>query len=66
MDQVGQADTTHLLFPGQTQTLDISLAAPATSTDEFVARILPATPPTFNECRTDNDESDPAKAACVH
>ncbi len=65
MDQVAQADTTHSLFPGQTQTLDFVLTPPSTTNDQFVARILPATPPTFHECRSDNDESEPEKAKCI-
>lgn len=63
---VGKVTTTYGLLPGQTQTLDVTLSAPATTQDTFYAKILvdPKTPK-FHECREDNDRSGPVKASCV-
>jgi hypothetical protein len=64
--KVGSVTTTYGLLPGQTQQLDVTLSAPATSHDTFIATIYvdPANPK-FHECNTGNDSSDPVKPACV-
>jgi hypothetical protein len=58
---VGQGKTTRALLPGQTETVDVTLTAPATQTDTFYAKVLvdPKTPK-FHECREDDDTSAPA------
>ncbi len=65
-NQVGTVTTTHALFPGQTEPLTFSVpTASGSDTDLYVAQVLndPAMPK-FNQCRTDNDTSDPATAHC--
>src|SRR5262249_27304680 len=64
--QVGTVTTTYALLPGQTQTLDVTLSPPASSTNTFYAKILvdPAKP-TFHECNANNDQSPNAIASCV-
>jgi hypothetical protein len=63
--QVGQVTTTIELLPGQTQTLAVTLTAPATSMKSFYAKIIiDPLHPTFHECRADNDTSPPAAATC--
>jgi hypothetical protein len=63
---VGQAQTTHALFPGQTEVLEISLDAAALKEDTFVARILiDPQNPTFHECKEDNNQSSEEQASCV-
>lgn len=65
--QVGAAQTTHALFPGQTEELVID-ADPTLSTakDDFVAKIVTdPNMPKFHECREDNNESDVVSAHCV-
>jgi hypothetical protein len=64
--QVGSAQTTHTLFPGQTEELVISANAQGTIQDTFVAKILiDPVAPKFHECREDNDVSDPVSPHCV-
>ena len=63
--QVGTVSTTVPLFPGQTQTLSVVLAAPSTDKDKYhAAIILDPQNPTFHECRTDNNESPQASTQC--
>ena len=65
-NQVGQVTTTHVLLPGQTEQLVLSVpAGMGSSTDTYIAQINnPMNMPLFHECRTDNDTSAPAKATC--
>jgi hypothetical protein len=65
--QVGQATTTHALFPGQTEEILVSVpSAMATNKDQFLGKILvDPNMPKFHECREDNDQSDIAAAHCV-
>jgi hypothetical protein len=63
---VGEITTTRVLAPSQTETVAVTLAAPSTKADAFVARILlDAVNPKFHQCREDNDESPPATASCT-
>lgn len=66
--QVATTATTHALFPGQTEKLDVQVpSGSAQKTDPFVAKIVvDPNNVTFHECRDDNDESDVATAACTH
>ena len=66
--EVGTTQTTHVLFPGQTENIDVTLSAAAGDGDSYVAQILvDPQNPTFHECRDDNDTSDPpVKPSCVH
>jgi len=65
--QVGTAQTTHALFPGQTEQLDVTADPNLSSNkDLFVAKILiDPTAPKFHECREDNNESDVVSPYCV-
>lgn len=65
--QVGTTMTTHALYPGQTEDLVVSVdPTKASPKDDFVAKIYnDPTMPKFHECRTDNNDSDPASAHCV-
>ena len=63
---LGKVTSTHVLFPGQTETLAFT-TTPGTAAreDTFIAKVLiDPTKPTFRECREDNDESLPATANC--
>ncbi|MFO0762421.1 MAG: VCBS repeat-containing protein [Byssovorax sp.] len=63
---VGQAATTHALYPGQTEELSIALDPQANKTQSFVAKILiDPQNVTFHECREDNNESNVEKPSCV-
>ncbi len=63
---VGQTQTTHPLFPGQTEVLALTLDPAGSKEDTFVARILlDVANPTFHECKEDNNESSPEKPSCV-
>lgn len=63
---VGQGQTTHALFPGQTEVLEIQLGPEALKDDVFVARVLlDPQSPTFHECREDNNKSSEESASCV-
>jgi hypothetical protein len=67
LTQVGQGTTTQVLFPGQTQEVDV-MADPTMSsqTDTFVAQIINnAAMPLFHECDTSNDSSAPVTPQCV-
>ncbi len=63
--QVGMTATTYPLYPSQTEALDVTLSSPATDSDTFYAKILIPSMPTFHECRTDNDQSDPVQPMCT-
>ena len=64
--KVGSVTTTYGLFPGQTQTLDVTLSAPATSHGTFDAQIfVDPTNPKFHECNTGNDGSGNVTPSCV-
>ncbi|MBW2528809.1 MAG: VCBS repeat-containing protein, partial [Deltaproteobacteria bacterium] len=64
--QLGIVTTTIPLMPGQTQVLDFTApSGQATTSDTFVARILIPSPPTFHECKEDNNESNPISPECV-
>ncbi len=64
--QVGSGTTTHALFPGQTESINITVTAGVSSKAAFVAKILiDPNAPKFHECRADNDESPVASASCV-
>jgi hypothetical protein len=62
---IGTGATTTALFPGAAQNVTFTAPAGTDVNAQFIARILvdPAHP-TFHECRTDNDESAPARAPC--
>ncbi|MBW2733620.1 MAG: VCBS repeat-containing protein, partial [Deltaproteobacteria bacterium] len=64
---LGTATSTTALFPGQG--VELSYAGPAddiTAADIFVVRILvDAANPTFNECRPENNSSEPMKNRCT-
>jgi len=65
--QVGQVTTTIGLLPGQTQTLDVVLSAPADKTSFLYAKIyVDPQNPTFHECNDGNDQSDTVQPACVN
>ncbi|HEX7602920.1 MAG TPA: VCBS repeat-containing protein, partial [Polyangiaceae bacterium] len=65
--QVGKVTTTLALLPGQTQTLDVTLTAPATPQNSYYAKILlNLANPKFHECREDNDKSDVVGTGCVN
>ena len=62
---VGQVTTTIPLYPGQTQTIDIQLSAPATVISSLHAAIVvDPKAATFQECRADNDKSAIVTPAC--
>ncbi len=65
MKLLGTAKSTRVLFPGQTEVLTFTADASITKSDTFTAKIIidPAKP-TFQQCRTDNDQTPPTKAAC--
>jgi hypothetical protein len=67
LTQVGQGVTTQVLFPGQTQEVDITAnAAMSSQTDTFVAQIInPPAMPLFHECNTANDSSAAVTPQCV-
>lgn len=64
---VGQGESSHALFPGQTEVIEIPIdESLANSDDTYVARILiDPENVTFHECREDNNESPPAEASCA-
>jgi hypothetical protein len=64
--KVGSVVTTYALLPGQTQTLDATLAAPAVSHGSFTAQIYvdPANPK-FHECNANNDTSNQVTPSCA-
>ena len=64
---VGQVQTTHALYPGQTEELSLALdPALANKSQSFVAKILiDPMNVTFHECHEDNNESGVEKADCV-
>lgn len=62
----GQTQTTHALFPGQTEILDFTLDPGAKKESVYIARILiDPMSPTFHECKEDNNQSSEAQASCV-
>jgi hypothetical protein len=64
--QVGTGTTTQVLFPGQTQEIDVLVnAAMANSGDQFVAKVLidPAMP-LFHECDPSNNTSAVVSPLC--
>jgi hypothetical protein len=62
---VGTTQTTHSLFPGQTETLVVTLDPNAGLQSTFVAKILvDPKNPKFHECRDDNDESEAVNTHC--
>ncbi|HEY6461125.1 MAG TPA: hypothetical protein VIY73_13265, partial [Polyangiaceae bacterium] len=64
--KVGTVTTTYALLPGQTQTLDVTLSAPASSHGSFEAEIyIDPVHPTFHECNAGNDTAGPVSAHCV-
>ena len=64
--KVGSVTTTYPLLPGQTQTLDAALSAPATSHGTFDAQIyIDPSNPKFHECNTNNDTSGNVSPSCV-
>jgi len=64
--QVGTVTTTYPLLPGQAQTLDVSLVAPAMPSSTFYAKILvDPKMPKFHECNAGNDQSPNVTAPCV-
>lgn len=62
---IATGETTHPLFPGQTESIKVSLSVPIKGV-AFEARVLidPANP-TFHECREDNNTSPAATASCI-
>jgi hypothetical protein len=65
--EVGRVTTARGLLAGQTELLEVTLAAPATSADNFYAAIIvDPLNPTFHQCRADNDRSDTVRAACMY
>jgi hypothetical protein len=55
---VGTVKTSHPLFPGQTESIAVTLDPKASQNSTFVAKILvDPQNPTFHQCRDDNDES---------
>jgi hypothetical protein len=64
--QIATTKTTHALYPGQTETLNVTLPASASSNGSYYAKILiDPNNITFHECRTDNDQSDTVKPICT-
>jgi len=62
---VGTVTTTILLYPGQTQTLDVTLSSPATEQSNLYASIyIDPKNPTFHECNETNDQSAPIQPTC--
>ena len=59
--------TTHVLFPGQVETVDVTVpAAKGSSTSTFRgAIVIDPNAPLFHECRADNDATGPATARCT-
>jgi hypothetical protein len=66
-NQVGTVQTTHALSPGQTEPLTFVVPAGAgTYQDTYIAQVLnDPKMPTFHDCNTQNDTSDPASGACA-
>lgn len=64
--QMGTVVTSQALLAGQTQVLEMMVPeGMADASNSFVGRILvDPMSPTFNECREDNNESEPAQAFC--
>jgi hypothetical protein len=63
---LGTVMTTHPLLAGQTEVLEFEAPANQASTsDTFFARVVASEPPTFHECREDNNESAPVAPECV-
>jgi hypothetical protein len=64
---VGQVVTTSTLLPGQTQTLDVTLSAPADKNSSLYAMIIiDPMNPTFHECNANNDQSAVVQPACTN
>jgi hypothetical protein len=64
--QLGSVNTTNGLFPGQTEIIDFTVPAAMGSTnDTYQARVVIPMPPTFNECKDDNNESALVTPECV-
>jgi hypothetical protein len=65
-NQIGTVTTNRSLLPGQTEPLTFSVpSAVGNSSDTYVAQvIISATNPTFHECTTANNTSDPETAKC--
>jgi hypothetical protein len=64
--QVGEVTTTYELLPGQTQTLDVTLSAPAVKSSQLYALILiDPKNPTFHECNASNDQSATVTPQCT-
>lgn len=62
---LGSVKSTRALFPGQTEVLPFTAPASSTKSDTFRAKIIiDLLKPTFQQCRTDNDESAEVKPAC--
>ena len=63
--QLGTVQTTIPLLPGQSEVVTFVAMPGVAASETFIARILNAPPmKNFNECREDNNESDPASATC--
>jgi hypothetical protein len=65
-NQIGMVSTTRSLLPGQTDPLTFTVpSGMGTDMDTYVAQvIIPASNPTFHECTTANNTSNPATAKC--
>jgi hypothetical protein len=62
--QVASAKTQKALLGGQVEKIELTGDMNAGTKDSYVARIL-NNPPTFHECRTDNDASNPVTPDCA-
>jgi hypothetical protein len=63
--QVGSVTTSIGLLPGQTQTIDVTLTAPATKSSSLYAKIyVDPQNPTFHECNDQNDQSPTIQPTC--
>jgi hypothetical protein len=65
-NQIGTVTTNRSLLPGQTEPLTFSVSsAMGNSSDTYIAQvIISPTNPTFHECTTANNTSNPATASC--